>query len=198
MPLTAKLRRNWGSEMKNFCAAIAVLTAALATPASAREITEPDWTHKPSIEAVQDLFPPIPLALGLRGYAERDPKIEFKREGTRLFNELNSNIRERVTDLIFKVQTSIASHVASEPTAPPATDAGLRGTARKADATNAAYAQAAPQRPAQEEPPPVAPIKREHPKVGSVPAPQGRGKREGGQLICWTFNTSPRPSTSER
>ena len=70
MPLTAKLRRNWGSEMKNFCAAIAVLTAALATPASAREITEPDWTHKPSIEAVQDLFPPIPLALGLRGYAE--------------------------------------------------------------------------------------------------------------------------------
>ena len=38
----------------------------------------------------------------------------------------------------------------------------------------------------------------EHPKVGGVPAPQGRGKREGGQLICWTFNTSPRPSTSER
>ena len=38
----------------------------------------------------------------------------------------------------------------------------------------------------------------EHPEVGGVPAPQGRGKREGGQLTCWTFNTSPRPSTSER
>src|SRR5690606_5282831 len=35
--------------------------------------------------------------IGFRGYAERDPKIEFKREGTRLFNELMSNIRARVT-----------------------------------------------------------------------------------------------------
>jgi preprotein translocase subunit SecA len=35
-------------------------------------------------------------SIGLRGYAERDPKIEFKREGTRLFDEMLKNIRERV------------------------------------------------------------------------------------------------------
>ncbi|GMU81904.1 MAG: hypothetical protein AMXMBFR47_17750 [Planctomycetota bacterium] len=119
--------------------------------------------------------------IGLRGYAERDPKIEFKREGTRLFNELNSNIRERVTDLIFKVQTSIASHVASEAPPPPsaAPDAGLRGRAQKADATNAGFAQPAAQQAArQSEPPPAAPVKREHPKVGrNDPCPCGSGKK---------------------
>ncbi|MCC6359761.1 MAG: SEC-C domain-containing protein [Phycisphaerales bacterium] len=117
----------------------------------------------------------------MRGYAERDPKIEFKREGTRLFNELNSNIRERVTDLIFKVQTSIASHVASEAPPPPsaAPDAGLRGRAQKADATNAGFAQPAAQQAArQSEPPPAAPVKREHPKVGrNDPCPCGSGKK---------------------
>ena len=32
---------------------------------------------------------------------------EYKREGTRLFHELLGNIRERVTDLVFKVQVSV-------------------------------------------------------------------------------------------
>ncbi|MFA5865865.1 MAG: SEC-C metal-binding domain-containing protein [Phycisphaerae bacterium] len=45
-------------------------------------------------------------AIGLRGYAERDPKIEYKREGTQMFHRMLDSIREQVTDLILKVHIS--------------------------------------------------------------------------------------------
>jgi len=44
--------------------------------------------------------------IGLRGYAEKDPKIEYKREGTQMFYRMLDSIREQVTDLILKVQVS--------------------------------------------------------------------------------------------
>jgi len=43
-------------------------------------------------------------SIGLRGYAEKDPKIEYKREGTQMFYRMLDSIREQVTDLILKVQ----------------------------------------------------------------------------------------------
>jgi preprotein translocase subunit SecA len=43
-------------------------------------------------------------SIGLRGYAEKDPKIEYKREGTKMFHRMLDTIREQVTDLILKVQ----------------------------------------------------------------------------------------------
>jgi len=43
-------------------------------------------------------------SVGLRGFAEKDPKMEFKREGYRMFQEMLSSIREKVTDIIFKVE----------------------------------------------------------------------------------------------
>jgi preprotein translocase subunit SecA len=42
-------------------------------------------------------------SIWLRGYAQKDPRIEYKREGYSLFNELMRNIYEEVTELIFKV-----------------------------------------------------------------------------------------------
>lgn len=59
--------------MKILWAGIAVLSRTLATAAQGQgqgqgqDVVEPDWTHKPSMEAVQDVFPAIPLALGLGG-----------------------------------------------------------------------------------------------------------------------------------
>jgi preprotein translocase subunit SecA len=38
-----------------------------------------------------------------RSFAEKDPKIEYKREGYRMFEEMLSTIQERVTDVIFRV-----------------------------------------------------------------------------------------------
>ena len=44
--------------------------------------------------------------IGLRGIAQRDPVIEYKREGTRLFEEFLRVLRDRVTDTIFKIKVA--------------------------------------------------------------------------------------------
>jgi preprotein translocase subunit SecA len=40
----------------------------------------------------------------LRAMAERDPKVEYKHEGFRMFTEMLGSIEERVTDIIFRVR----------------------------------------------------------------------------------------------
>lgn len=42
--------------------------------------------------------------IGLRGYAQVDPKIEYKREALIMFESMMVSIREEVTDLIFKLR----------------------------------------------------------------------------------------------
>lgn len=44
--------------------------------------------------------------IGLRGYAQVDPKVEYKREGLKMFGMMEESIREEITDLIFKVRIS--------------------------------------------------------------------------------------------
>ncbi len=43
-------------------------------------------------------------SVGLRGYAQVDPKVEYKREGMRTFELMWASIGERVTDLVFRVE----------------------------------------------------------------------------------------------
>ena len=43
-------------------------------------------------------------SVGLRGYAQVDPKVEYKREGMRIFEQMWSSVGERVTDLIFRME----------------------------------------------------------------------------------------------
>jgi preprotein translocase subunit SecA len=43
-------------------------------------------------------------SVGLRGYAQVDPKVEYKREGMALFDNLWISIGNYVTDLIFKME----------------------------------------------------------------------------------------------
>ncbi len=43
-------------------------------------------------------------AVGQRGMAQLDPKVEYKREGMRLFEGLWVSIGERVTDIVFRVE----------------------------------------------------------------------------------------------
>jgi preprotein translocase subunit SecA len=61
-----------------------------------------DATWKDHLYAMDQLRESI----GLRSFAERDPRIEYKREGSRLFNEFLRLIRDKVTDLIFHVKFS--------------------------------------------------------------------------------------------
>jgi len=43
-------------------------------------------------------------SIGLSGYAQLDPKVEYKREGMRLFDLTWTAMGERVTDLIFRME----------------------------------------------------------------------------------------------
>ncbi|MGD0898472.1 MAG: SEC-C metal-binding domain-containing protein [Thermoguttaceae bacterium] len=43
-------------------------------------------------------------SVGLRGYAQVDPKVEYKREGMRAFEQMWDSVDERVTELIFRME----------------------------------------------------------------------------------------------
>ncbi len=43
-------------------------------------------------------------SVGLRGYAQVDPKVEYKREGMRTFELMWSSVAERTTDLVFHIE----------------------------------------------------------------------------------------------
>jgi preprotein translocase subunit SecA len=45
-------------------------------------------------------------SISLRSFAEKDPRIEYKREGSRQFGEMQKSIRDRVTELIFRARLS--------------------------------------------------------------------------------------------
>ncbi len=43
-------------------------------------------------------------SVGLRGYAQVDPKVEYKREGMKTFEAMWNSVGQRVTDLIFRME----------------------------------------------------------------------------------------------
>jgi preprotein translocase subunit SecA len=43
-------------------------------------------------------------SVGLRGYAQIDPKVEYKREGMQLFDHMWSSVNRSVTDLVFQME----------------------------------------------------------------------------------------------
>jgi preprotein translocase subunit SecA len=53
--------------------------------------------------------------IGLRGYAQKDPKVEFQREGWALFEELEERIDEQAVELIFKFVLPEARAAAPRP-----------------------------------------------------------------------------------
>ena len=43
-------------------------------------------------------------SVGMRGYAQVDPKVEYKREGMKTFEQMWDTLGERTTDLIFRME----------------------------------------------------------------------------------------------
>ena len=43
-------------------------------------------------------------SIGFRSFSQLDPRIEYKREGARLFDEMFEHMQDRVTDLVFKAK----------------------------------------------------------------------------------------------
>jgi preprotein translocase subunit SecA len=52
-------------------------------------------------------------SVGLRGYAQIDPKVEYKREGMRIFEQMWVSVGERTTDLVFRMEQLDESFVGS-------------------------------------------------------------------------------------
>jgi len=89
-------------------------------------------------------------AVGQRGMAQLDPKVEYKREGMRMFDGLWTSIGERVTDLVFRMEQlneSFVSHTLTETTAihedpdqaaPPQQNQGGDGQSQSETRQNAA------------------------------------------------------------
>ena len=62
------------------------------------QILDASWKdHLYSMDQLKD-------SVGLRGYAEKDPRIEYKREGASQYANMQGVIQDRVTDLIFRAR----------------------------------------------------------------------------------------------
>ncbi len=62
------------------------------------QILDHSWKdHLYSMDQLKD-------SVGLRGYAEKDPRIEYKREGANQFAQMQKAMRDRVTELIFRAK----------------------------------------------------------------------------------------------
>jgi len=109
-------------------------------------------------------------SIWMRGWAEKDPKTEYKREGYRMFEEMLENIEDRVTDIIFKVRLEAGARAQS-----------IWNVSQTAHDEVGQFAMAEQQRAAAQAPQgerKVKQIRLEHPKVGrNEPCPCGSGKK---------------------
>ena len=108
--------------------------------------------------------------IGLRGYAEQDPRVAYKREGARLFQEMIGGVRDKITDMIFKARLTAGAEIASVYEIASLVHEQLQGYDHLARDMADQQAAAAPRK--------VETIVREAPKIGrNAPCPCGSGKK---------------------
>jgi preprotein translocase subunit SecA len=110
-------------------------------------------------------------SVGLRGYAQVDPKVEYKREGMRLFEAMWIGVGNYVTDLIFKMEQLDENFVGST---------WVEGQAIKEDAPAASEIEKQQQSAISgtEGEKKIEPIRNRDDKVGrNEPCPCGSGKK---------------------
>ena len=104
------------------------------------QVLDTAWKdHLHSMDQIKD-------AIGFRAFSQKDPRIEFKRESARLFDEMKKQIRDRLTDLVFKgrLQPQAARPAQGDGSTParPAA-AGRTAPVQKLEAARSAVAAAA-------------------------------------------------------
>jgi len=111
------------------------------------------------------------ISFGLVGYAQKDPKVEYKREGRKAFNAMWERVGQQVTSAIFRLEKESPAFVGSlwEITAVTHEDA----------ASAAYYAEAGGgQLEPGQTPTAIEPIRNVGPRVGrNDPCPCGSGKK---------------------
>ena len=109
-------------------------------------------------------------SIWMRSWAEKDPKTEFKREGSRMFEEMLETIEDRVTDIIFRVHLEAGARARN-----------VWNVSQTSHDEVGQFAMAERQRAAAQAPQgevKVKQIKLEQPKVGrNDPCPCGSGKK---------------------
>ena len=109
-------------------------------------------------------------SIWMRGLAEKDPKIEYKREGSRMFEEMLDAIEDRVTDIIFRIRLEAGAR-----------SRNVWNVSQTSHDEVGQFAMAEQQRAAAQAPQgevKVKQIKLETPKVGrNEPCPCGSGKK---------------------
>jgi preprotein translocase subunit SecA len=109
-------------------------------------------------------------SIWMRSWAEKDPKTEYKREGSRMFEEMLDGIEDRVTDIIFKVHLEAGARTRN-----------VWNVSSTSHDEVGQFAMAERQRAAAQAPQgeqKVKQIKLEQPKVGrNAPCPCGSGKK---------------------
>ena len=109
-------------------------------------------------------------SVGLRGYAQVDPKVEYKREGMRTFDLMWSGIDERVIDIVYRIEQVEEDALRST----------WRETAAIHEDTPSAAQLEQPERSFSDgsEAGPIQPIRNSGQKVGrNDPCPCGSGKK---------------------
>lgn len=73
------------------------------------EVLDPAWKdHLYAMDQLRD-------SIGFRQFSQLDPRIEYKREGSRQFEQFQRLVRERVTDYLFKLKLSPMTAPAPRP-----------------------------------------------------------------------------------
>ncbi|TWU19071.1 preprotein translocase subunit SecA [Allorhodopirellula heiligendammensis] len=120
-------------------------------------------------------------SVGLKGYAQMDPKVEYKREGMRMFETMWGSIGERVSELIFRMESFNEAFIRSTwvDARPRHDDAHEAGSIARMPSDTAAQraASGSEGRGDGEEVKPE-PIRKDEPRIGrNSPCPCGSGKK---------------------
>jgi preprotein translocase subunit SecA len=120
--------------------------------------------HLKAMEALRE-------GIGLRGYGQKDPKQEYKKEGFVVFGEMMANINRNVCEKLFHVQVRREEQQqVPEPARRPARKMVESGGGSQPAAAAGATADAASDE--------LRPLRRSEPKVGrNDPCPCGSGKK---------------------
>ena len=111
-------------------------------------------------------------SVGLMGYAQVDPKVEYKREGMKLFEEMWRHIGDRATQYVFKIEQLNEEFVSSTWVETSATHAEAPGATEEYEQSQQ-QTNAAGQGDAKPEP-----IRNRGPRPGrNDPCPCGSGKK---------------------
>jgi len=128
-----------------------------------QEIDERWIEHLKSMEALRE-------GIGLRGYGQKDPKQEYKKEGFVIFGEMMALIDRNVCEKLFHIQVQRDEGAP----APAQTQRRARRTIESGGGAEPRSASG-DGKPAQDE---GKPMRRDQPKVGrNDPCPCGSGKK---------------------